>query len=162
MNAFGKMVEIIITAVLLFLVPLYFMTCKMECIRQCYVQNEVIYFVDCIRNTGFFTEQMYETFEQKLGITREHYEIELMIYEKKKGSGVENTFYMLRDNEELMEELRLGKKKVLLRQGDFVSIKVTSKASGIMETLVRAFTKRNMELSGTYVVYGGAVRDDIF
>lgn len=162
MNAFGKMAEIIITVVLLFLAPLYFMTCKMECTRQCYVQNEVIYFVDCIRNTGFFTEQMYETFEQKLGITREHYEIELMVYEKRKGSGRNNTFYMLRDEEQLWKELRSGNKKIVLRQGDFVSVKVTSKASGMMETLVRAFTKRNMELSGTYVVYGGAVRDDTF
>jgi len=162
LNAFGKIIEILVTTILIFFIPLYFMACKNECIEQCYIQNEAIYFIDSIRNTGCLTRQMYDTFEGKIKVMKREYNIEFSYFEKRQNSGISNISYVLHRKEEILEKLSLNDGKISWRQGDYVNIKIQGKADQIKTVLFRFFMKRNMDLSGIYVTYGGTIRDDIF
>ncbi|MFW5629485.1 MAG: hypothetical protein ACOCNB_01680 [Acetivibrio ethanolgignens] len=82
MHGFEKMVEMIVTIVLLFLVPIQYAGAKADILNRSYVMTETAYLVDSVRTTGKLTRQMYEEYEKKLGITRQVYEIELVHYKK--------------------------------------------------------------------------------
>ena len=83
MDYFGRVMEILVTVILLFIVPLNYMSARNELLCQNYVTTETTYFVDSVRNVGFINRQMYETFVKKLAITNIPYEVSMTHYKEK-------------------------------------------------------------------------------
>ncbi len=59
MDSFGKIIEILVTGVLLFLFPIYYLSLQQDAVCQSQVRTTTSYFVDSVRNQGYMTRNMY-------------------------------------------------------------------------------------------------------
>lgn len=163
-DAFGRVVEIIITVILLFLVPVSYMASKQDSITQTYVTTECAYLVDSVRNTGFLSRQMYESFLKKLDQTGQAYEIELNHYKRIVDITEEEylQYYHGIYKEDILTELSGSEKeRYELNKGDFFSIRVANKNKTLAARLQGMFYGRLFGEKQIQVVYGGAVRDEV-
>lgn len=159
MESFGRVVEIIVTSVLLFIVPVQYMAVREDNLNQVYVTTEAAYFVDAARNTGFITENMYQTLLKKLSATGETYQVELCHYERRV-SEAENgyqEFYHGIYTEEIINGL---KEDYRFGQGDFFSIKIVAPQGTAGDRFRSIFLPHTIK-NRTIVIYGGAVRDEM-
>ena len=82
MDSFGKIIEILVTTALLFLLPIYYLSLQQDAVCQSQVRTTTSYFVDSVRNQGYMTRNMYELFLQELDSTGQVYRVELTYYKK--------------------------------------------------------------------------------
>ena len=173
MDCLGRIAEILVTVVLLFIVPLSYTAAKEEMLCQTYVTTETAYFVDSVRNTGFLSKQMYETYVKKLAVTNVPYKIQMSHYKKKmveeeKVEAEQQTeektsylpFYQGIYHEDLLSSL-LDTEQYFFQQGDFFSVVVQKQGLTWGDRLESFLTGRNLDKEQIQVVYGGAVRDEI-
>lgn len=172
MDYFGRVAEILVTVILLFIVPLSYVSAKNEMLCQTYVTTETTYFVDSVRNTGFLNQQMYETYVKKLAVTGIPYEIEMSHYKAKIR---EQEMHSLQQNEEeevwyfpyyegiyheeMLNDL-LESEQYFFNKGDFFSVSVQKKGMTWGDRLEQFLTERNQNESEIQVVYGGSIRDE--
>lgn len=184
MNAFGKIIAILIAAFLLFICPIQFVAQKQDILMQQYVTTETSYFIDSVRNLGYVTKQMYEEYMRRIEIGNNLYEIELTHYhallynedgeqvgtDYKEVSGYvgeeEDVYrrYMCYYTPDILEVLYYEESDCIykMKQDDYLTIKVKlkNKSPGkrIQELLVGIdYT------DGNYVtVYGGLIRDEAY
>ncbi len=164
MDSFGRMIEIIITVILLFLVPIQYMAIRQDSICQSYVTTETAYFVDSVRNTGFVTKGMYQTFLRKLSGTSQVYEVELNHYRRVIDLTDENysEYYQGIYTQDIIEGMEeLGREGYLFGRGDFFSVKVVNVNKTLGTRMQELFTGRAFPGGEICVVYGGAIRDEI-
>lgn len=174
MDYLGRVAEILVTVILLFFVPLSYMSAKEEVLCQTYVTTETAYFVDSVRNIGFVDKQMYETFVKKLAVTNIPYEIQMSHYKvKAKELGAESDilteemeetsyvpYYQGIYHEDMMNVI-LETEQYLFNKGDFFSVVVKKQGLTWGDRLESFLTGRNQNNQEIQVVYGGAVRDEI-
>lgn len=79
-EAYGTIVAIIISAYMMFIIPLKNMLYENEKLEQMYIVNEITYFVENVRNTGEISEKMYLEFNGKLSSLNDIYDIEIVHY----------------------------------------------------------------------------------
>ncbi len=166
MDYLGRVAEILVTVILLFLVPLSYMSAKNEMLCQTYVTTETTYFVDSVRNIGFLDQQMYETFVKKLAVTNVPYEIRLSHYKAKlKEQELEQSevtyspYYQGIYHEEMLDSI-LNTEQYFFNKGDFFSVSVRKTGMTWGDYLESFLTGRNQSESEVQVVYGGSIRDE--
>lgn len=167
MDYFGRIAEILVTVILLFLVPLSYMSAKSELLCQTYIVTETAYFVDSVRNIGFVDRQMYDTFVKRLAVTNLPYEIRMSHYKtrlKEQEEGVEIgylPYYQGVYHEEMLNSL-LSTEPYFFHKGDFFSVSVRKIAFTWGDYLEAFLTGRNQREPEMQVVYGGSIRDESY
>ena len=76
-DPFGKIVDILIAVILLFIFPLLYFGQRTDSITQQVVTSKTAEFVDTIRTQGYLSKNMYKTFLEQLGTTNNIYDIQL-------------------------------------------------------------------------------------
>ena len=168
MDYFGRVAELFITVILLFIVPVSYMSARNELLCQTYVETETVYFVDSVRNIGFVDKQMYETFIRKLSVTNVPYEISMSHYKNKVGNLVSEeatekeayySYYQGIYHDDMMSEI-LEENYYYFNKGDFFSVVVRKKGVTWGDYLEYFLTGRNQNKAEIQVVYGGSIRDE--
>ena len=116
MDSFGKIVEILVTTVLLFFIPVYYISLRQDAVCQSQVRTETAYFVDSVRNQGYLTRNMYELFLKELDRTGQVYDVKLTYYKKIRTENEEGEYevhYEAMYSEELLSEERIRKQGIL-------------------------------------------------
>lgn len=186
MDSLGRIFEVMVTIVLLFFVPLSYTGAKQDMICQTYVTTETTYFVEAIRNAGCITKITYETFQKKLAETGYVYDIDIIHYEETMFYQEEETirpktldskiaysetidselyegFYYGHYLDEIMEVLyEKQEDRYKMKQGDYIMVKVRNKNKTYGTKLQEWFLKRSIDAEQIYVVYGGAIRNEIY
>lgn len=148
----------------MFLVPVSYMASKQDSITQTYVTTETAYLVDSVRNTGFLSKQMYESFLKKLDGTGQAYEIQLNHYKKTVDITQEEylQYYHGIYKEDILAQLfNQEKGRYLFHKGDFFSVKIVNKNKTMAARLQGIFYGSLFSKNQIQVVYGGAIRDEI-
>lgn len=76
-NPFGKIIDILIAVILMFMFPLLYFGQRIDSITQQVVDTKASDFVDTIRTQGYLTKNMYDTFLEQLDATGNVYDIHL-------------------------------------------------------------------------------------
>lgn len=162
MKVFGTTCEILLTIILLFLVPVFYFSCQQELLLQNYVQYQVIYFTDSVRNVGYMNWSMYDSMRKNLDRTNHIYEIELSVYEKYRNSGSENSYILGTYTEDIMDTIYNRREKYIMHQGDFISISVKRKDLTMIERVIGMLGVRENYNYSIPIQYGGMIRDECF
>lgn len=175
MESFGRVIELLLAVVLLFLVPLNYMAQKQDAICQTYVTNEVTYLVDSVRNLGYLTDQMYQVFLKKLDSSNQLYDVELIHYKKmteiipEENDIIWNECnYYCTYTDEILSDLYPQSNRddvvnrYIFNQGDYFTIKVSNKNKTFATRLLESFIHRQLPQTQIMVVYGGAIRDEAY
>lgn len=150
MDYFGRVMEILVTVILLFIVPLNYMSARNELLCQNYVTTETTYFVDSVRNAGFVNKQMYETFIKRLSVTKIPYEVKMTHY-KESFSCYYGVYH-----EDIMNEVSVSE-VYYMGKGDFFSVSVKKKGVTWGDRLENFLIGRNQTSAELQVVYGGGI-----
>lgn len=162
MRAFSSICEILVTVVLLFLIPVCFFWYQQELLLQGDVQYQVIYFTDSIRNTGFISAGMYDSFCEKLARTSHSYDIQLSVYKTYWNGGQSEPYCLGTYTEEILDRIYEKGERYTMHQGDFISVSVYRRDSGFVERMLKFMGAGNMSGCEIPIRYGGMVRDECF
>lgn len=168
-NGFGKIVEIFLFAILVFLMPLQYEAQKKDGMVEDYVLQETAYFVDSAANLGYLNRNMVELYEKKLAKTGYTYEVVFTLHKQKiyLSQEEENTDITEREDYEyvkdaVIREAIYGEEgEYRMKQGDFLSVQVSSRGKTDYEQLRSFFLMRDVEHGGIFVQYGGMIKDEI-
>lgn len=159
MDSFGKIIEILVTTALLFLLPIYYLSLQQDAVCQSQVRTTTSYFVDSVRNQGYMTRNMYELFLQELDSTGQVYRVELTYYKKievQNEDGEYKTHYELSDTEDL-----LSKERSEFQKGGFFKAEVFNRSKPLSAKITDFLLSVDISEKRIYTVYGGAIRDEI-
>ncbi|MDD6208427.1 MAG: hypothetical protein PUB10_07920 [Clostridiales bacterium] len=167
-NAFGKIMEIFLFAILVFLMPLQYEAQKQDGIIQNYVLQETAYLVDSAANLGYLNRNMVEIYEKKLFRTGYSYDIVFTVHKQKillsddteESTVTQREDYEYVDNYVIWEALYGENGEFKMKQGDFLSIQVSSRGKTYYEQIRSFFLMRSMKNSGIFVQYGGMIKDE--
>lgn len=159
MDSFGRIIEILVTVVLLFLVPVYYVSLRQDAVCQSQVRTETSYFVDSVRNQGYLTRNMYELFLKELDNTGLVYHVELTYYKKVKVLNDEGE-YEIHYEAAYTDEL-LGQEKIQFQKGGFFKAEVENISKPLSAKIAEMLLSVDISERQIYAVYGGAVRDEI-
>lgn len=168
MNAFGRIMEIIVTVVLLFLIPFQYMQTRKAMLVESYIATETTYFVDSMRNLGYVTKNMYETYQKKLSETGNAFDVAIEYYklvkvydEQKSMEKYEDTYaneFQQLGKEEILEELYEGDGSYEMHQGDYIKVVVKDLSGNRTSRMLSALLGMWTTFPGTE--YGGMIRDE--
>lgn len=162
MKVFGTTCEILLTIILLFLVPIFYFSYQQELLLQNYVQYQVIYFTDSVRNVGYLNQGMYDSLRKNLDQTNHIYEIELAVYEKYRNSGSENSYLLGTYTDDIIDTIYNKQEKYIMHQGDFISISVRRKDLTMIERTIGLLGAKVNYNYSIPIQYGGMIRDECF
>ncbi len=74
-ETYGTVVAIMLSAYMMFILPLNGMIYENEKLEQMYIANEITYFVEQVRNTGCIDEDMYMALEKRISAMNNSYNI---------------------------------------------------------------------------------------
>ena len=135
MNAFDKVICIILAVILMFLFPLLYLSQKQDGINQLYVTEQTVEFTNEIKNHGYITENMYARFEKKLRATGNVYSIQIThshtvfnpLFDEDTEEFLDD-YYTYQEciyTEDILNAI-YSEKAYYLRQGDYISIEVVN------------------------------------
>lgn len=170
MDAFGKIAELMVTVILLFLIPFQYMETRKDMMVQNYITTETAYFVDSARNLGYISKNMYEAYQKKLSETgkaldvqMEHYKKVKVLDEKKSLEQYEDVYensYQEEGTREILSELYEGTGIYGMHQGDFLKVKV--KNLGVLKSGRVLSALLGMDVEFAQTEYGGMIRDEAY
>lgn len=161
MESLGKMVSLILAVFLLFISPLFYISMKQDTLNQFHAMSELSYFVDSVRNIGYISENMYQSFERQLRKSGNIYEIEMIHYQ-----GILYGDMQLQEHyyEIYTEEIRgliQEKGEYFFRKGDYFTVKVYKKNQSMGERMQEMFLRVPTAANQTPIIYGGMIKDEI-
>lgn len=159
MDSFGKIIEIMVTLVLLFLFPIYYLSLQQDAVCQSKVRTTTAYFVDSVRNQGYMTRNMYELFLRELDSTGQVYHVELTYYKKvevQNEEGRYETHYESSYTNDLLSE-----EKMEFQKGSFFKAEVSNISKPLSAKITDFLLAVDISDKRIYTVYGGAVRDEV-
>lgn len=170
MDSFDKIVGILISVILLFLVPLMYLAQKQDVITQLFVSNKTTQFVDSIKNTGFLSYDMYLSFMKQMESTNNIYNIELThahkviepVYDETSNNYMEDYIihYYNTYQDEILSEIS-SKGEYRFNQGDYVSIKIENKNKTYATRLQNMIFNTNINKGQIFITYGGMIRSEV-
>lgn len=170
MNAFSKIIAIIITVILLFLTPMLYMAQKQDIISQSYVSSEATKFIDSIKNSGYISIEMYMDFVKKIDATNNLYNIEIVhshkvvepLYDENSSTFLEDydTYYYNTYQDEILEVFD-QRKDYEFFQGDYISIIIKNRTKTIATRLMELFYSSDIPDEQILITYGGMIRDEV-
>lgn len=104
-DSFSKVVAILLAAVLMFLIPIFYMREEADRLRQTRIIEEITFFVDGVRNTGILSREDYSRLEKVLYHLGGGYRIDMSHYSHILDENGEIVLYNLVANydEQIME-----------------------------------------------------------
>ncbi len=151
----------ILAVLLMFLFPLMDTWERQDDMSYMLAYSKVVDFVDSVRNTGYFTQDMLDQLSDDLTSTGNIFEIQMehrkLIYGSNGGNLV--TGYLYSFNDQIEEELEKNNRYDKFDKGDyfFVSIKNTNKTQS---TLIKEFLySSSLSSLKIGVPYGGMIRN---
>lgn len=159
MDSFGKIIEILVTTVLLFFIPVYYISLRQDAVCQSQVRTETAYFVDAVRNQGYLTRNMYELFLKELDRTGQVYDVELTYYKKIRAENEEGEYEIY--YEAVYSDELLSEEKTEFQKGGFFKAEVENVSRPLSAKLTEIILARDVSEKQIYTVYGGAIRDEI-
>ena len=169
MNAFEKIIAILVACVLLFLYPLYSLAIKTDTVVKTYVDDQTATLVDSIRNSGKLTYDMYTTYLKKLSTTDNLYDISIThqhatyypIYDdNNNATGEVNLQYSNTYEDDILNELYFGSGIYSFSEGDYVSVKLVNTNRTLADIMAGAILSKPKIGNSIYVSYGGRIRDE--
>ncbi len=165
MDAFGKIISMILAIILLFIFPSLYIAQKQDSIIQSYVLTETSNFVDKIKNTGEITKATYEDFTSTLNATGNIYNVELEHghYEVIPDEDSFYQYYYTTYELEILNTLypENGDSPIYtLNKGDYISVKVTNKNKTLATKIQEILYNRVLPTEQIFVMYGGIIRDE--
>ena len=155
----STIIAICVAAVLLFVVPLVTLTDRNDNVVQENVKLIVEEYVSDIRNTGKITAEGFQDFENRLSATGNVYDIEMQVQILDENPGKktmqanytkigENVYYS-EYTSQILNKLKT-KKKITLKEGDFIYVGVTNQNNTTAQTLKSSFLSFSND--GEYVI----------
>lgn len=170
MNAFSKIVSIILCVIAFFLLPIYYNAQKQDQITQSYVSTETANLVNEIRNSGILTADMYEEFIAKIDATNNLYDINITHahltvnpdYKELSGGYTDETvsYYANTYTDTILDTLYNQNLPYYFTKGDYVSFKVVNKTKTYATKLQEMIFANAGATEQIIVTYGGAIRDE--
>lgn len=136
-DSFGKVVAIILCAIQMFIIPLFWYNQNVERLEQTYIISEITYNIDNFRNTGIIDESQYNNMRDRIYSLSKGYDISMVhcVYE----DGMD-TMHFESDIENELEENGV----YYLDKYDYINIYVRDKSGN------------------TIGCYGGSVKNEAY
>lgn len=156
-DIFGRVCSIFLAVIILFGMPLVYMSERAKTAEQMYLLTEATHFVDSVCNTGSISGQMLRAFYASLARESAVYEVELLheqpeyVYDEADGRYVRCETY--HDEEDIREQVEQGRDYYFSR-GDFLLITIEKKAGF---TLLPGIRDRTVSIR-----YGGTVKYEAY
>lgn len=163
MNSLGKVIEIILMAIFICVLPVYYMALKQDSICQTYVTTETSYFVDSIRNQGYLTKDMYQLYQKRLQATGLLYSVYMIHYKaelsqiEEGGKIIYKKYYHTITTKEILKE-----KSYYFTRGDYFKIEIYNQSKTYATKLGELFYGRKLPIEQIAVTYGGMIRDEVY
>ncbi len=157
-EVFDKIIVIIVTAVLMFIVPVLLVANRLDQSAQSYMDSAVISFVDDIRVMGKITPEAYEELVKSLDQVQPCCDIDIVVSCKEVIPGEDGkVFSYYRDmyKSELVGEMYAegSRNSVYLSNGDYIKVTVKTTQPTVAQRMLTSG-----EYVPLYVTYGGWVR----
>lgn len=157
-EVFDKIMVIIVTAVLMFIVPVLLVANRLDQSAQSYMDRAVISFVDDIRVMGKITPEAYEKLVKSLDEVQTCCDVDIVVSCKEVISdetGEIFAYYRDMYKSELLEAMytEAGRKNVYLSNGDYIKVTVKTTQPTVAQRMLSV-----SEYVPLYVTYGGWVR----
>jgi hypothetical protein len=171
----GKIVDMLIAVLLLFIVPTLYMFQSQDETSRIYVLSETTKFVDSVRNLGYVSPTSYKDYKNKLKATQNLYEINLEHRHLKTtpnylDPGNQSTFledftnsYNLITNDDIVKVLfpenSVGD-KYKMSAGDYFEVLVYNTNKTFATRLQEIIFQSHLSNKKIVVNYGGAIKDE--
>jgi len=165
-DSLGKVISIIIAVLFMVFAPVMLVTLKTEDAMQSFVQSQAVEFVDLSRSTGCISPDNYLTFVNTIGSTGS-YDVQIE-HRSKLAFPDEEHFQQTGEKSYIVGQRAYYRDEILghmfgsgqdenylMKNGDYLSITVTSKGNGVTNGFMRFFTGHAG--NGITVTYGGYV-----
>lgn len=168
-DGLSKVVAVFIAVILLFIYPITYMADNQEESMRLIVQNATVKFTDSVRDNGYITGEMYDSYLMEIGVTGCSYDVEMdhshrtyfPIYSDVSDPNsftgdykqVEEGYF----TDEIISAISSGG-TYYLTKGDYIVIEVANDSktfSGQMKSLIFG---NELEIPTIFVRYGGQVR----
>lgn len=159
-QAFGKIVAILTTSAMLFLVPLFINLQRQENMIQLSIMTDTVEFVDSVRNMGYLSVEMYNRFQEQ--VRKIHSGVEIAMVHRVNSlhigeNGIE-TVTKIRTENDILTTLQIDR-EYLFQKGDYFRVEVKRLGKSLPEQLFLLSSDEHMP--DTYVYYGGSVRYEV-
>lgn len=165
MNSFGRIIDILLLCMMLFIVPLEYMAYKEDCVMQSAISTQTSLFTDTIRNKGYVDRQAYEEFIKWLEESGTVYDVCITHYKKiytyDDVSDTEVMSYELCPDDAVKEAIYGEEGMYTMGMGDFVSVSVKNTGDTLAQKISGSITG-NSDAQGIDVIYGGVIRDETY
>ena len=158
MDAFGKIVEIIITVILLFVAPLYIVAGMKDISNQIYLNTQTTIFVDTVRNQGYVDSSLYESYCNMLESTGNIYDIEMIHYCQMYDEEY-NKYYYSYYNDNIIP--MIYDSGYLMNSGDLFSVRIVMKNQSLFDKLTSTIIGADGK-EDSILCYGGIIRDEAY
>lgn len=158
MDAFGKIVEILVSVILLFIAPLFIVAGMKDISNQIYVNTQTTLFVDTIRNRGYVDKELYESYINMLGTTGNIYDIKLVHSGQMYDDNYEK-YYLEYYNDEILSGIENENYKMCI--GDLFSVEIKQENKSLFDKMMGIILGNSNE-EKSVLSYGGIVRDETY
>lgn len=172
MNAFSKIVSIILCVFAFFLLPIYYNAQKQDQISQTYISTETSKLVNEIRNSGVLTSDMYDDYIAKLDATNNLYDVQITHshltvnpdYTEVSGGYTNKTvdYYANVYTDTILDTLYNKNLDYHFTKGDYISVQVVNKTKTFATQLQEMIFAIPTQTEQIIVTYGGAIRDETY
>ncbi|MBO5245912.1 MAG: hypothetical protein J6B28_01480 [Eubacterium sp.] len=156
-DIFGKICSIFLATIVLFGMPLVYMSERAKTAEQLWLLTQTTHFVDSVCNSGYISEQMMQQFYSAVSKPSAIYEISIIheqpeyVYDEQSGAYVRcETFY---DEEDIWARVEQSE-NYLFSRGDFLVLSVAKKTK---RTWLAGITDQTVS-----VRYGGTIKYEAY
>ena len=122
-DSFSKVVAILLSVVLMFIVPIFYMREEADRLKQTRIIEELTFFVDGVRNTGILSREDYSRLEDVLYHLGGGYRIDMSHYSHMADENGEKVLYnQVANYEEQIMECFQGGEDYYLKKYDYLKI----------------------------------------
>lgn len=158
-HAWSRVLAILTTAVMFFLVPVVINMQRQENLIQLSIMQDTVQFVDSVRNMGALTEDMLKQYENKIRRLQGGLEISMVHTTESlsiNGEQIER-ISVLRTESDIQNSLA-SDGVYRFQKGDYFRVEVKKKVSGYWQMLYQTADSSSDSQRTVYAYYGGSVR----
>lgn len=169
MDAFEKVIAILLAVILMYIVPLNFNMQQMDTMSQSYVTKKTNEFVEAVRNNGYISISMYRDFAKELSNTNVLYDISLThehvsyepVFDDVTGIYTNEIAVVNYDTyeEDIMEALG-NEGYYYMSEGDYFSIVLYNRTPTMAGRLQQMLNRGTAPDKQILVTDGGRIRDE--
>lgn len=174
MDAFGKLVGIVLFVAFLFIIPVTKYTQHNDSIMNNFVASETNKFVSTVRNTGVITADQYNEFIEVLDSTNHVYNVEITHsslivnpeYTTSVAAGGSTTnltseYYVNVYESTILKSLyETPEAEYIMSKGDYISVKVSNKSKTLGTKMLELVFGHSINTPQIVAIYGGVIKDE--